>query len=45
MASMNPGFHARVAVLIAWVFVLLMLTPSFSLAQDPYDEIPRLQNG
>ena len=31
------------ALLRTCVFLLLALTPSFSLAQDPYDEIPKLQ--
>jgi hypothetical protein len=40
MSPMNLG---STPLLRACAFLLLALTPSFSLAQDPFDEIPKLQ--
>jgi len=41
MSTMNPP-HAQSSIIIMCALVLLF-TPSFLLAQDPYDEIQKLQ--
>ena len=43
MSTANLGSLAWWSGLVAWVFALLVFSTSFALAQDPYDEIPKLQ--
>lgn len=42
MSGMNLCLHARWTIILTCV-LLLLFTPSFLLAEDPYDEIPKLQ--